>query len=202
MHFSIGASLSSCLLLIATVQASSLHIRDASNTFPDPNDDPFYKAPSHLKTFQPGQVIRSRKVETSISPKKAKASYQVLYRTTDTQGHSEATVATLWEPITPKSPPQILSYHTFMDSDSVDCEPSYAWLKNSSLLTKLPVSIDAPFYVNWALEHGIYVVDPDDEGPKAAFIAGFQQGQAALDGMRAIRNFFELPKNTEIAMTG
>lgn len=158
-----------------------IHIRDsATTTFPDPYNDPFYKAPPNLNNFRPGEIIRSRKVETRISSKKVLSSHQVLYRTMDTQHQAEATVATLWKPINPRSPPQIFSYHVWMDSDAFDCSPSWAWIKHSKSNNLLPVTLDAPIYVEWALDHGIYVVSPDDEGPKSAFMSGFQQGQVCL----------------------
>jgi hypothetical protein len=201
MHFSIGVAACACLLLAFSINASILHVRD-DTIYPNPNEDPFYQAPSNISTFRPGAVIRSRAVNTTIGPKNAKASFQVLYRTTDTQNQSEATVATLWAPYNPRQPAQILSYHSYMDSDSFDCSPSWAWLNNTKSNGWVPLFTDAKMFINWALQFGLYVLDPDDEGPKATFIAGFQQGQAALDGMRATRDFFGLPKDTEIGMTG
>lgn len=168
-------------LLLATTVVDGISLFTHKNpAFPDPIDDPFYKPPLNLNTYQPGFIIRSRKVNTTISSSKTAGSYQILYRTTDTQNKAEATVATVWEPIHPRSPAQILSYHSYMDSDSFDCAPSWGWLNNSASKGWAPLITDAPIFVDWALKHGIYVLDPDDEGPKAAFIAGFQQGQVSL----------------------
>lgn len=200
---SIGISSLLLLLAIASARptARSLHLRDVSTSFPDPNDDPFYKAPSNVNSYKPGQIIRTRSVNTTITSFVG-SSFQLLYRTTDTQNKSEVTVATVWAPTTPKSPPQVFSYQSYMDSDSLDCDPSWAFVSGSASQGKPVTSLDAPIYIEWALSTGRYVVDADDEGPKAAFIAGFQQGQAALDGIRALKNHYNLPKSTEIALNG
>jgi hypothetical protein len=186
------------LSALSSALASPLLLRSVATEFPDPNDDPFYKAPPKLSSYALGQVIRSRAVNTTITAG-VKSSYQVLYRTSDTQKNAEATVATIWQPLEPKSPAQILSYHSYMDSDSFDCSPSWAFVQGSASQGKPVTSLDAPIFIEWALSQGIYVVDPDDEGPKAAFIAGYQQGYSALDGIRATKNFYKLPKKTEIA---
>ena len=46
------------------------------------------------------------------------------------------------------------------------------------------------------------VIVADHEGPEAAFISGFQEGYAILDGMRAITNDQQLAKDSAIAMFG
>jgi hypothetical protein len=201
-----------CLLLASSTQATisqhipeetgHLHIRNVTTEFPDPIDDPFYHAPANLDTFKPGQVIRSRSINNTVTSDDLRASYQVFYRTTDTQNKPEATVATLWEPAKPKIPHQMMSYHSYMDSPSFDCSVSWAFVNGSDSDGYAPLLTDAPKFIKWALGKGIYVVVPDDEGPQAAFIAGFQEGQSALDGMRATINFFKLPADTGIATTG
>lgn len=159
-----------CLVLPYTVNTLSLPgLGDNNNVttaFPDPSQDPFYKAPFDVDSYQTGQVIRSRKVPTLITSEELKGSYQVLYRTTDTQNQPQATVATVWAPVKPKSPPQVLSYHSFTDSDAFDCSPSWGWIKGSK--SKGKESVTAVFLVKWALEHGIYAVNADVEGPNAA----------------------------------
>ena len=169
--------------------------------FPDPTVDPFYKAPKNLRHYSPGEVIRHRLVNTTI-PANVKQAYQVLYRTTDTQGNPESTVATLFKPTKPGKKAQVLSYHVYMDSDVEDCDPAWAFDAGSASKATGTTTTDSAIFINWALNNGIYVVVPDDEGPQAAFIAGFQEGMAALDGMRAIKNFFSFPKKTEIVITG
>jgi len=175
--------------------------RDVASAFPDPYQDAFYKAPSNLASYSVGDIIRTRAVDTTILASVG-SSFQLLYRTTDTSKNAEATVATIWKPTTPRVPAQILSYHPYMDSDSLDCNPSWAFVQGSGSENTGTTSTDATVYIEWALSNGIYVVSPDDEGPKAAFIAGFQQGMSALDGIRAITNHYKLPKNTEVALLG
>jgi hypothetical protein len=193
-----------CLLLagLCTVPARPLRQRSVATEFPDPNQDPFYKAPSNLASYKLGQVIRSRKVVTTVTSSSIKPSYQLYYRTTNTQNGAEGTVATVLAPTSPKSPAQILSYHAYQDSDSFDCSPSWALVNGSKSDATGTTGSDLDVYVDFALSNGIYAIVPDDEGSSSTFIAGYQQGVDVLDGLRAIKNFYKLPSKAGIAMAG
>lgn len=197
MQFHITALL---LAAFATVQALPHSLKARAISYPDPTIDPFYKAPSNLASYKPGQVIRSRSVVTTIT-ENVKSSYQVYYRTTNTQNQASGTVTTIWEPTNARSPPQILAYTVYEDADALDCNPSWTFVNSSAQGTGAG-STDVPIYIKWALENGIYVTVPDDYGPRSTFIAGFEEGMAALDGMRAIKNFYKMPKKTPVAVTG
>src|SRR5689334_12776032 len=56
-----------------------------------PRDDPFYKPPSGYECAEPGTVLRTRDVELAflgLIPQHLRA-MQLLYRTTDMNGHPE-----------------------------------------------------------------------------------------------------------------
>ena len=170
--------------------------------FPDPNDDPFYKAPANIGTYANGQVVQSRATTTEIGTINNVDSYQLSYRTTNTKGEPELTVASIWIPSKPASPPKIFSYQTFEDSTQLNCAPSYNYLTGLEQPNKVTTSLLAPIELSWALSQGYYVVSSDHEGPTAAFIAGYQEGRASLDGVRALRNFKNLPKDSAVGFYG
>lgn len=169
---------------------------------PDPNDDPFYTTPSNIDTYSNGQIIATRKVPTDIGNENNAASYQLAYRSLNTQGQPQTAVATVWVPAKPVSPPKILSYQFFEDSTQLDCSPSYNFLTGTDQPNKGAISFDAPIIIGWALQNGYYAVSPDHEGPESAFIAGYQEGMATLDALRAAKNYLKLPSDTPVALTG
>jgi hypothetical protein len=184
------------------VAAVPLTQRSVATKFPDPNKDIFYKAPSNLTAYKPGQVIRSRSVVTTVTSTSLKKAYQLYYRTTNTQNGAEGTVATVFAPKSPNKAGHILSYHAYEDSDSFDCAPSWALVNGSASKATGTTGMDLNTYANFALSNGVYLVVPDDEGSQSAFIAGYQQGYATLDGIRALKNFYKLPANAGVAMAG
>lgn len=169
---------------------------------PDPNNDPFYATPANISRYCKGEVIQSRNVNTTIGDHNKATSYQISFRSLNTQNKPQKAITTVFVPAQPVHPPQIMSYQFFEDSTSLDCSPSYNFLSGWSQPDKLPISFDAPIIIGWALKRGIYVVAPDHEGPESAFIAGFQEGMATLDGLRATISLLKLPKNTGIAFLG
>lgn len=170
--------------------------------YPDPNDDPFYTAPANIASYSNGQVVQSRSATTDIGTANGATSWQVSYRTTNTSNLPELTVATLFIPAKPASPPKIFSYQVYEDATQLDCAPSYSYLSGLDEPGKGSVILDTPIIISWALQQGYYVVSADHEGPKAAFIAGYQEGRAILDGIRALRNFQNLPSNSAVGFYG
>lgn len=169
---------------------------------PDPNDDPFYTTPSNIGNYAEGQVIQFRKVPTDIGNENNAASYQLSYRSTNTQGQAQAVVGTIWVPAKPASPPKLLSWQDYEDATQLDCAPSYNFLTGTDQPNKVGVSLDTPIIAAWALNQGIYFFAPDHEGPESAFIAGYQEGMATLDGIRAAKNYLNLPSDTAVGLTG
>lgn len=170
--------------------------------YPDPNDDPFYSVPANIGSYSNGQVIQSRSATTDIGNANNALSFQLLYRTTNTSNQADATVATVWIPAKPASPPKIFSYQVYEDATQLDCAPSYNYLSGLEQPGKATVILDTPIIIGWALQQGYYVVSADHEGPKAAFIAGYQEGRAILDGIRALRNFKDLPSSSAVGFYG
>lgn len=190
----------SFLLLGYTIDAPLDH--DVSADFPDPSFDPFYHEDAQiLRSSASGQVLHVRKVGTDFTRNVA-SSVQLYYRTTGTDEEAQGTVATVWKPTNAREPAQIFSFATYEDATSLNCNPSWALVRGSLSKGKIPVSLDSSVYIQWALDQGIYVIVPDHEGPKAAWLAGFEAGRSVLDGIRALRSFYELPLDAEVGMAG
>lgn len=153
-----------------------------------PADDPFYRAPADLASLAPGEVIRSRRVVMQPLPglRLPLASYQVLYRTTDSLDRPVATAATVILPwLRPaKAQRRLLSIQIAYDGLSPRCQPSY------TLRTGRNAEATAEFSTFLtALARGWTVVTADYEGPANTWIAGKMAGQGVLDGVRAAQDF-------------
>lgn len=186
----------------AVLAAPAAETLDRRAALPNPYDDPFYTTPSNIGTFAKGQVIQSRKVPTDIGNANNAASFQLQYRTTNTQNEAVADVATVWIPAKPASPPKIFSYQVYEDATALDCAPSYSYLTGFDQPNKATAVLDTPIIIGWALQQGYYVVSSDHEGFKAAFIAGYEEGMAILDGIRALKNYQNLPSDSKVALEG
>ncbi|SPO32460.1 probable lipase precursor [Ustilago trichophora] len=191
------------LIALAAAATAALAVpMERRAPFPDPNDDPFYQMPSNIGTYANGQVIQSRKAPTDIGNINKAESFQLSYRTTNTQKEASVTVATVWIPSKPASPPKIFSYQTYEDSAQLNCAPSYNYLTGIDQPNKVTTILDTPIIISWALQQGYYVVSSDHEGPGSAFIAGYEEGMAVLDGIRAFKNFKNLPQDIGVGLYG
>lgn len=179
-----------------------------STAFPSPDIDPFYRAPASIAHYSPGQVVRTRLTNSTFSKDHLSHSYQVMVRSASTQMLPIGAVATILVPknVSSKAAPKILSYQYFEDSVSQSCSPSWNYVDTPKPMNTTggkSANSEAPWYVNWALERGYYVVIPDHEGPNSAFMAGHQGGKIVLDSIRALINHESLPKRkSQIAMFG
>jgi hypothetical protein len=173
-------SLSLWLGFIGAAQAAS------SEPLP-PSKDPWYTAPPGFESAEPGTVLRVRPAPgnlTSITANSS-ASYNILYRTTDSHFKPTWAVTTLLVPeLGPDSLAQqkfqqsaLLSFQVPYDSADVDASPSYSMYSASN-------DSSAPYTA--ALGSGLFVSVPDYEGPLAAFTAGIISGYATLDSIRAV----------------
>ena len=164
---SISAALGALLTHAAPVlEPRLLPSQPVAAGFSDPNSDPFYVAPSNISAYKAGQVVRQRStVSTFKDNTNLDHSYQAMMRSENTQNQAIGGVATI---LVPKKvaagAPKILSYQNFEDAVSLSCSPSWAYVDSSNSTAKLAANIEAPFYVNWALTQGYYVVIPDQEG--------------------------------------
>jgi hypothetical protein len=172
---------------------------------PYPSFDAFYQAPANLASAPPGTVLRERPVSLALygdTPESAQA-WQVLYRTTDTQGSPEAAVATIIEPDGPAPADRpLVSYQVAEDSLGSQCAPSYEFREGAASTNDVEQS--EMLLIDGLLEQGWAVVVPDYEGPNSAYAAGVQAGQAVLDGIRAAEQFPPdgLTSRTPVGMWG
>jgi hypothetical protein len=156
-----------------------------------PRSDPFYQPPSGWQATAPGAVLRTRQVEAAAFgtlPQHARA-WQLLYRTTDTQGEPEATVTTVLEPAgaTPSPTRPLLSYQVAEDSAAPQCAISYQLQQGAG--HENYVAQAEILLIDAALARGWAVTVPDYEGPNSAYVAGRQAGRAVLDAIRATERF-------------
>lgn len=169
----------------ATSSASSA---GSSQTPLPPSQDPWYTAPDGFERAAPGTVLRIRSAPGNLTAISANCSdtFNILYRTTDSQYKPTWAVTTLFVPASPVA--ALLSYQLPYDSADVDASPSYALYGG--------VGQD----VNQSLSKGWYVNVPDFEGPLASFTAGVMSGHATLDSIRAALTL--APANATSAMWG
>ncbi|TVY18285.1 Lipase A [Lachnellula arida] len=165
---------------------NALRLLQRQNPIP-PDLDPFYSAPANLNASSPGDILRYRPVPYPIAAftttiANLTAAFQIQYRTTDSTGDPEAAVTTLLIPHN-AHPAKLLSYQMAEDSAYQSCAPSFAL--QTSPAQNASISIELAF-IEAALNKGWYVVVPDFEGPKSAFLAGAQAGYATLDSVRAV----------------
>jgi hypothetical protein len=159
----------------------------AEAALPPPQSDPFYQAPKGFEATAPGEILRTRQVTTTAFAqfRQHAMAWQVLYRTTGSQGQPEATVTTVFEPAGAKLSDRrpLVSYQVAEDSVAPQCAISYqlqAGAKHENVVGRAEVLI-----IDAALAKGWAVTVPDYEGPASAYTAGRQAGQAVLDAIRA-----------------
>lgn len=194
----LGLVASACLFVqgtiaLATPQLGNLR-RDSSAQAIPPSEDPWYTAPDGYESASPGAILRNRTAPSSLvqtTGSNCSAAYQLLYRTTASQGNATFAVTTVFVPQNPTS--ALLSYQIPYDSAYINASPSYA-------LSQQPYQD-----IQIALGKGYFVAVPDYEGPLASFTAGHMSGYATLDGIRAVLNaadLYGLPDDTLYATWG
>ncbi|KAL4895275.1 secretory lipase-domain-containing protein [Aspergillus ambiguus] len=163
-----------------------------------PSQDSWYDQPGDIFRYSPGDLVRFREIPAQLEPfvsslpvdVSAKATYQYLFRTTDSLGDPVAAVGTLIEPYD-SDPSKLLAYQAPYDSASLDCSPSYTVRRYTSgglggfRLLETNTSTDIPF-IAAALNKGWWVLTTDYEGLEAQFTAGLQSGYATLDSLRVV----------------
>lgn len=100
---------------------------DLSPLFP-PSNDTFYQPPDGYESTAPGTILKARQIDTTflgILPQNVKESYQLLYRTVDTQLRPSHTVVTILVPYNARPGPEIVSFQNAEDSANINCAPSY-----------------------------------------------------------------------------
>ncbi|GAA5987243.1 hypothetical protein JCM10908_001875 [Rhodotorula pacifica] len=184
-----------CCLSLFTFASALPHASPslARRAYPLPDSDPFYVPPPGYATQSNGAVLNSRQVSTAFDAF-AKSTYQVLYKTTAATGEADATVAVLFAPLQAANPPRIMILTPPTDSPNPNCATSAGLVGGPA--AGYNNLVNAPDIII-GLTKGWYVVVPDDQGSKAAFISGLTEALAALDSLRALLNFkTTLPDST------
>jgi acetyl esterase/lipase len=191
-----SAAALAALCLAGNVQAQALFATADAKVAP--TADKFYTPPSQatLNSAMPGTVLRYRPIPNTAYSSTVSEAYQLMFRTTD--GHDKP-VAAITTVLIPKNAPatgrKLFSYHSFYDSLTLNCTPSYLTVKGSLFEEN---------YVEPALKKGIVVVLTDYEGLQSQWIAGLNTAHTALDGMRAAIKFpkTKLTSSAQIGMMG
>ncbi|MFC9894272.1 lipase family protein [Nocardia sp. NPDC127579] len=165
-------------------------------------DAAFYQPPAGYEQTRPGTILASRTVDLPglrTLPVAARA-WQLLYRTTASDGSPYASVTTVLVPDGPSRPRPLLSFQMAYDSIDPDCAPSQTLSRPASGLSGLEIaSATAGLTKGWA------VALPDPGGIDAHFFTPREMGYATLDGIRAAENFAPLGlagAATKVAMWG
>lgn len=208
----VNLKLLSCWLISLSMPLLAFGIPVVRDSGPEyPVDDPFYMPPEGFESTAPGSILRHRAppypiAAFSLVPINLAASYQILYRTTNSFGDAVATVSTILVPHNADFT-KLLSYQVAEDSANPNCSPSYAF--------QLEAATDGVFglimpqlelvFITAALEKGWVVTVPDHLGTKSAFLANNLSGQATLDNIRAAlasTDFTNISKDATITMWG
>ncbi|MGS2809871.1 lipase family protein [Nocardia sp. MW-W600-9] len=161
-----------------------------ADPLPIPQNDPFYTPRSGWDSAAPGTILNSRPVEVaSLQPQAQDAdAWQLLYRTTDTDGRPMATVTTVLRPRTGQVK-GLISYQPATDASAAQCAPSFVLRQGAP--DKYDSSLDL-IQIDQMLSSGHAISVPDWEGPKGTLFAPRQSGYAVLDGVRAAQGFAPL----------
>ncbi|MFC9440244.1 lipase family protein [Nocardia sp. NPDC057030] len=163
---------------------------------PVPAEDPWYADPDDLASYAPGQIIRSRTVQTRILgipfPVDTK---QLLFRSNDIHDNPIATATSVITPGIPWAggPRPVVSFQEAIDSTNSACNPSYT--------LQVGTMKEAALAVGW-LAQGFAINVPDFDGKFNTFNT-FDEGKMVLDSLRAMKNDASLGlTDSGIAMYG
>lgn len=146
-----------------------------------PSKDRWYREPSNLASYRPGQIIRTREVQTRVAgipfPVYTK---QLLYRSENMHGDPIATATTVIIPGIPwvGSSRPVLSFQEAIDATDSSCNPSHT-LQTGTFK-------EASLAVNW-LAQGFAINVPDFDGQFNTFTT-WDEGKMVLDSIRAVKN--------------
>lgn len=148
---------------------------------PTPDEDPWYADPADLARYAPGDVVRSRVVQTySLAVPVPVHTTQLLYRTSDAQNNPVVTATTVLMPGIPwlgPGPRPLISYQEAIDSLGPQCNPSYTM--RAGLQKEIAI-------ISQFLATGAAVAVPDFDGKNNAIMAP-SEGIMVLDGLRAAK---------------
>lgn len=146
-----------------------------------PDRDPWYDDPADLAAYAPGQIVRTREVQTRLLglpfPVYTK---QILYRTNDLRDNPIVTATTVIIPGIPwqGSPRPVLSFQEAIDSSDSSCNPSYT--------LQVGTMKESALAVYWLMQ-GFAINVPDFDGKFNTFNT-YDEGKMVLDSLRAVKN--------------
>ncbi|NDZ93223.1 lipase [Streptomyces sp. SID6673] len=150
---------------------------------PTPLPDNFYTIPRNIGEYAPGDVIsvRGRPNPPAFIDVRT---YQIKFRSSDSQGKPISAVTTLLVPTKKRVNGPLLSFQHIINATGLECAPSQAlWTQDPNLTIR-----EAPA-LNVALQRGWTIAIPDHLGPRSAYGAAKLGGQITLDGIRAVQRF-------------
>ncbi|MBF6135025.1 triacylglycerol lipase [Nocardia otitidiscaviarum] len=163
---------------------------------PTPEHDPWYDDPANLAELNPGDIIRSREVQTRLLglpvPVHTK---QLLFRSTNAHGEPIATATTVVIPGIPwlGSSRPVVSFQEAIDSTDQSCNPSHTLQVGTFKEIAL---------MQYWIEQGFAFNIPDFGGKYNAFNT-YDEGYMVLDSLRAMKNDTALGlTNSGIALYG
>ncbi|MGA6186723.1 lipase family protein [Nocardia iowensis] len=169
------------ILLLSVVSVGLLGLpANAQPLYPTPDPDVFYAPPADLAALQPGDVVRTRKIDTG--PYVGTTGWQVAFRSTNSMGNPVMGVTTVLLPNGVRNPP-LVSYQALINSLGTQCNPSRS-LFNGELQDAVGAML--PIGRGWAVSL------PDYLGPTAAYGAARLSGMMTLDSVRAVRKVADL----------
>lgn len=165
--------------------------------------DTFYDPPAGYESTTPGTILASRPVRADALPSVSLAvsAWQLLYRTTDSDGHPYAAVTTVMIPDGQSGPRPLLSVQAAYDSIQRSCMPSYEMTAGDPASPPPSEALQAAI----ALDRGWAVSIPDPGGIDNRFLTPRVMGYTVLDGIRAAESFSPLGlagAATRTALTG
>ncbi|XXH03304.1 hypothetical protein Hte_009702 [Hypoxylon texense] len=175
-----------------------------------PSKDPWYKAPAGFEATQSGTILRIRPTPGNLTAAigNSSASYNILYRTTDSHLRPSWAVTTLLIPtsfyVSPSGKFPLLSYQPAYNTANVDSSPSFTLhQEQSQAVIDMGIRPETLLFTEM-LGLGWLVNVPDFEGPTAAYAAGALGGRATLDSIRAVLSLARLTgaDDMTIAMWG
>ncbi|WP_458686252.1 lipase family protein [Nocardia tengchongensis] len=152
----------------------------AQPLYPTQDSDPFYSPPADLGGFAPGDVVRTRRIDTGLYV--GTDGWQVAFRSTNSQGQPILGMTTVLMPKGVKNPP-LVSYQALINSLGSQCNPSRS-LFNGELQDGAGAML--PIGRGWAISM------PDYLGPNVAYGAAKLSGMVTLDSVKAVRKVAEL----------
>lgn len=180
------------------------HNRRAS--IPTPPNDPFYYPPDDWESHQPGDILKTRKVNLAflqIDHLNYKEAYQILYRTTGAyESDPSYTVTTVIVPYNAQKD-KLVNYQVYTDANGAKCAPSYSMRKGGNFGNDILLNYQQLLFSTF-LDEGWILTIPDYQGPERAFAAGRLEARMSLDGVRATlnSNLTELSKDAKVVTYG